>query len=59
MSITVSIRTHYGTQYIYPVCDAAKTLCALTGKKTLSHRDIDLIKYLGYSIEVQQPQVKL
>ena len=59
MTITVSIRTHYGTQYIYPICDAAHKLCALTGKKTLSHRDIDLIKYLGYSIEVQQPQVKL
>ena len=59
MNITVSIKTHYGTQYIYPVCDAAQKLCALTGKKTLSHRDIDLIKYLGYSIEVQQPEIKL
>lgn len=58
-AITVQIKTHYGTQYIYPVCDAAQKLCALTGKKTLSHRDIDLIKYLGYSIEVQQPQVTL
>jgi hypothetical protein len=59
MNITVSIRTHYGTQYIYPVCDAAQIFCDLTGKKTLSHKDIDLIKYLGYSINVQQPQVTL
>lgn len=59
MTITVSIRNHYGTQFIYPICDAAQKLCALTGKKTLSHRDIDIIKYLGYSIEVQQPQVTL
>jgi len=59
MNITVSIKSHYGTQYIYPVCDAAQCFCDLTGKKTLSHRDIDLIKYLGYSINVQQPQVTL
>jgi hypothetical protein len=59
MNITVSIRTHYGTQYIYPVCFTAERLAALTGKKTFSHRDIDTIKALGYSIEVQQPQVTL
>jgi len=59
MSITVSIRTHYGTQYIYPVCDAAQKLCDLTGKKTLSQKDIGIIKYLGYSIDVQQDKVTL
>jgi len=59
MTITVSIKSHYGTQFIYPVCDAAQKLCALTGKKTLSHRDIDIIKYLGYSINVEQTQVTL
>lgn len=59
MNITVSIRTHYGTQYIYPVCDAAQKLCDLTGKKTLSQKDIGIIKYLGYSINVQQDKVTL
>lgn len=59
MTITVQIKTHYGTQYIYPICDEAQALCALTGKKTLSQKDIQLIKYLGYSIEVQQPEIKL
>ena len=59
MTATVSIKTHYGTQYIYPVCQTAKHLAALTGKKTFSHRDIDTIKALGYSINVQQPQVTL
>ena len=59
MSITVQIKTHYGTQYIYPICDAAQKLCSLTGKKTFSRRDIDLIKYLGYSINVQQTEVTL
>lgn len=59
MTITVQIKSHYGTQFIYPVCDAAQKLCALTGKKTLSQKDIGIIKYLGYSIEVQQPEITL
>ena len=59
MQATVSIKTHYGTQYIYPVCQTAQHLANLTGKKTFSHRDIDTIKALGYSINVQQPQVTL
>lgn len=59
MNITVQIKHHYGTQYIYPVCDAAQKLCSLTGKKTFSHADIKTIKYLGYAVEVQQPQVTL
>ena len=59
MNITVSVITYYGRQNIYPVCDAAKKLCDLTGKKTLSQRDIGIIKYLGYSIHVEQAQVTL
>jgi hypothetical protein len=59
MNAIVQIKTHYGTQYIYPVCETALNLARLTGKKTFSHRDIDVIKDLGYSINVQQPQVTL
>jgi len=59
MTATVSIKSHYGTQYIYPVCQTAVHLAALTGKKTFSHSDIQTIKALGYSINVQQTQVTL
>jgi hypothetical protein len=59
MQATVSIKTHYGTQYIYPICTTAQHLAALTGKKTFSHSDIKTIKALGYSIEVQQPEISL
>jgi hypothetical protein len=59
MNATVQIKTHYGTQYIYPICQTAQHLAALTGKKTFSHRDIDTIKALGYSINVQQDKVTL
>jgi len=59
MTATVQIKTHYGTQYIYPICETAQNLARLTGKKTFSHRDIDVIKALGYSIDVQQEKVTL
>jgi len=59
MQALVEIKTHYGTQYIYPLCDTAKKLAALTGKKTFSHSDIKTIKALGYSIDVQQPEITL
>lgn len=59
MQATVSIKSHYGTQYIYPICQTAQHLAALTGKKTFSHSDIKTIKALGYSIDVQQDKVTL
>ena len=59
MNATVQIKTHYGTQFIYPVCQTAQHLARLTGKKTFSHRDIDTIKALGYTINVQQDKVTL
>jgi hypothetical protein len=59
MNATVQIKTHYGTQYIYPICQTAQHLAALTGKKTFSHSDIKTIKALGYSIDVQQDKVTL
>jgi hypothetical protein len=59
MTITLEVKNHYGTQYIYPVCETAATLTALTGKKTLSSADVKKIISLGYVIQVQQPQVTL
>ena len=59
MNITLEVKTHYGTQYIFPICETAAKLTALTGKKTLSHNDIKKIISLGYIIQVQQPQVTL
>lgn len=59
MQITLEVKRNYGTEHIYPVCDTATKLTALTGKRTLSHNDIKTIRALGYTITVQQPQVTL
>jgi hypothetical protein len=51
--ITVQIKSVYGKQTIYPVCDDAILFAKLTGNKTLSQGDIATIKGLGYTIAVQ------
>lgn len=53
MSITVRVTKNYGIEAIYPACETARTFTNLTGKKTLSRSDIENIKALGYSVEIE------
>lgn len=54
-TITVEIKTVYGADNIYPVCDSAKTFAKIAGTKTLTRETIKLVKELGYTVEVKQP----
>lgn len=51
LSITIEVKTIYGNTLIYPVDKNAKLFTQLIGQKTLTRRDLDTIKELGYSIE--------
>ena len=53
-NITVDIKNVYGNELIYPVCFNAKRFISLTKNKTLSKKDIDIIKTLGYKVIVEQ-----
>ena len=53
-SITVKIKTNYGTRCVYPVCEASKLFASISGNKTLTDSTISKIKELGYSILVEQ-----
>jgi hypothetical protein len=55
MTITVQIKTVYGNEAIYLVCDKARQFAALVGTKTLTRDAIAKIKALGYAIDVQAP----
>ena len=57
--IFVEVRNVYGNQTIYPLCTASCRLAALAGHRTLTPESISLIKALGYSIVVKQPEVTL
>jgi len=50
-SIKIYYRSVYGNDLCYPYCNRAKAFAKLTGKKTLSHDDLGLIKELGYDLE--------
>ena len=57
MQLTIEIKTNYGKEAIYPVCEKAKTFAKLIGSKTLTRESIETIKTLGYSFTVQQVQL--
>jgi hypothetical protein len=50
--IQVIIRNVYGNQTIYPMCEQGKKLASLAGHKTLTDRDITIIKSLGFTIKI-------
>lgn len=52
-TISVQIKTIYGTEKIYPACPKAETFCKLIGQKTLTDIDIKRIKELGFEVQVQ------
>ncbi len=53
MIISVRIKSSYGVDRIYPVCEKALTFAAIAGTKTLSTDDIKHIKALGYTVNVK------
>ena len=56
-SITVQVRDVYGVAKVYPVCETAQLFAALTGGKTLRPQDLEIIKRLGYAIEIAQREL--
>ena len=59
MTIQVSIRTIFGNEKIYPICDKAKVFAKIVKQKTLTKEDIQKIKMLGVKVEVIIPEVTL
>lgn len=53
-SITIEIRTVYGNRSIYPVCDTARLFAQIAGTKTLTASALDVIRSLGYQVQVKQ-----
>ena len=57
MQLIVSKKNVYGVERVYPVCNKAKILTALTGNKTLLDVDIKLIKELGYTLTTKREEL--
>jgi hypothetical protein len=56
MEIVVRRKTVYGNDVIYPVCDTAVCLTMLGDTKTITQRQIGIIKALGYKIVLEQQE---
>ena len=52
MRIHIEIRTVYGIDTVYPVCETARKLARLAGTKSLTREALLVISDLGYDIEV-------
>jgi len=57
-NLIVEKKNVYGVERVYPVCNKAKILTALTGNKTLLDVDIKLIKQLGYTLTTKAEEIK-
>ena len=56
MTIIVRRKQVYGNEVIYPVCETAQCLTMLGDTKTLTPRQINIIKALGYKIVLEQQE---
>ena len=54
MFITVTIRSIYGNEVIYPACDKSQAFASIAGTRTITHQVIKQIKALGYEVRVEQ-----
>lgn len=54
LQILVEIKQVYGNKTIYPICEKGKLFAQLAGTKTLTEKQILIIKNLGYSFTVKQ-----
>ena len=52
--IIVKVKSVYGNDLIYPVCNDAITFASFRGTKTLSVNDLERIKKLGYTVKYTQ-----
>lgn len=52
--ITVEPKTICGVEYFYPADEIASIFIQLTRRKTLDRETLELIKKLGFEIEVKQ-----
>jgi hypothetical protein len=53
-NIVVKISTIYGKDVIIPVCVNARTFAEIAGTKQLTKNTINMIKSLGYHVNIKQ-----
>ena len=57
-TITVLIKSVYGRELFYPVCENAKRFAQLTKSKTLLESDLLTLQLIGFDIKIETPEFK-
>ena len=57
--ITVSVKSVYGKEAIYPVCQTAHHFCSMLGQKTLTRDNIMWVKLMGFVVKAEVTPVTL
>lgn len=54
MEIVIEIKSVYGVEKFYPICDKAKLFASIAGTKTLAPTVLATIAQLGYAVTLHQ-----
>jgi hypothetical protein len=54
MTLKVKYYQVYGNETFYPACETSELFAKLLKQKSLTRKNIEVIKKLGYTIEVKQ-----
>jgi len=57
--ITIERRDQYGAPVFHPVCEQAQLFARIAKTKTLTLDTLELVKLLGYRIEVKHPELTI
>ena len=57
MIIKVKLKNVWGNELIYPACDTGYKFTELLRVKTFNHSQVETIKKLGYTFEVETPSI--
>ena len=52
--LTLERKSVYGRDLFYPACDKSNILCELIGAKTLPIESLQLIKQLGFTVNLKR-----
>ena len=59
LTLRIKVRDIYGKQTYYPDDQTSHLFCELLGQRTLTTRDIDVIKRMGYTVLATREEVAL
>ena len=51
--VVVTVKNVYGNELVYPVNDRARMMLNLTGKKTFSKAELEILKKVGYVVKFE------